>query len=206
MTTRALDWISAHGATLLVSACAFLAGMAVMLPMGWTLDGAAAGLIGALVGAVATIGGAILLWQIQEKHRTQHLAKAIAMQFGAVFHGSHELLQHLPRGEVDDLDRASANLLKDIDETKAKLDRFAQSLHMLTSTQIGDLLIAEEIVKTIRVQGERIAQVFATVSQPVWIPDVLDDVHRGLAESYDDLGKRLERFAPGWSKEAEDEE
>lgn len=175
-----------------------------MLPMGWTLDGAAAGLIGALVGAVATIGGAILLWQVQERYRTQHLAKAIAMQFGPVFHGSHQLLQHLPRGEVEHLNRASANLLKDIGDSQAKLDRFTQSLHMLTSAQIGDLLVAEEIAKTIRVQAERIAQAFGAISQPVWIPDLLNDVNSDLRESYDDLGKRLERFAPGWSDETED--
>jgi hypothetical protein len=33
MMTRVLDWISANGATLLISVLAFLAGMAAMLPM-----------------------------------------------------------------------------------------------------------------------------------------------------------------------------
>jgi hypothetical protein len=123
-----------------------------------------------------------------------------------VFHGSYELLQHLPRGDLTHLDRASTNLLKDIDDNNAKLDRFAQSLHLLTSTQIGHLLIAEEIVKTMRLHGERIAQVSRLNSEPAWIPDVLDDVHRGLRESYEDLGKQLKNFAPGWSEETRGEE
>ena len=93
--TGPLDWIAGHGHTLIVATIAFLAGIATMLPTGVTLPDSAAALIGAVLGSVATIGGALLLWRVQEAQRTRHLAKSIAMQFGDVFHGSLELISQL---------------------------------------------------------------------------------------------------------------
>lgn len=218
MSSR-LDWVARHGHTLIVAAFAFLAGMAVMLPAGVTLPDSAAALIGALIGAVATIGGAILLWRVQESQRTRHLAKSIAMQFGNVFHGSSELISQLgvahhaagemnhDRGAVQEqiyaLERLADDLLRDLDTTRKKLDRFSQSLHLLNSNQVGELMLAEAILDTIQPIAQRVAGWFVPGVEPapVYEPASMADAKTDLLGSYHGLGETLERFAPEWSKE-----
>jgi hypothetical protein len=213
-----LGWLTGHGTTLVVAAVSFLAGITVVLPLGWTLPESAAALLGAVIGAVATIGGALILWQAQERQRTQHLAKSVAMQFGDVLHGSDELLSQLKvadahvadenlhhqiQEQMNRLERMSNDLLRDVGKTKAKLDRFSQSLHLLASGQVAELMLAEAIVDTIQPIGERVANWFfpGAIPAAMYIPDALNDAHRDLMTSYDDLGKTLERLAPGWSNE-----
>ena len=218
--SRPLDWIAGHGHTLIVATLAFLAGMAIMLPTGVTLPDSAAALIGAVIGAVATIGGALLLWRVQEAQRTRQLAKSIAMQFGDVFHGAFELIGQLGvadhaagtadlhhhgavEEQVDALERLAADLLRDIDRARKKLDRFSQSLHLLTSDQVGDFLLAEASLDTIQPIAERVANWFFpdVPSAAMYIPDAMTDARTDLRDSYDLLGQTLERFAPEWSKE-----
>lgn len=202
---RVIAWISYHGWTLLIGAAAFLAGMAVMLPMGWTLDGSAAELIGALVGAVATIGGAILLWQVQERHRSEHLAKAIALQFGSIFGACDELIQAIPDRDSQKLAQDARFALREIDECKQKIARFDQSLQLLPSRKIATFVIAETVVSTLRVNVERVNQIAPMISShPTLANQVLDDAAASLRKHYADLGKELERFAPGWSDEDEE--
>lgn len=216
--SRPLDWIAGHGHTLIVATVAFLAGMAVMLPTGVSLPDSAAALIGAVIGAVATIGGALLLWRVQEEQRTRHLAKSIAMQFGDVFHGAFELIGQLGvadhaagdptlhgaiEEQVNALERLAADLLRDIERTRKKLDRFSQSLHLLTSDQVGALILAEATVDTIEPIAQRVANWFVPGAKPapLYIPDAMADAEADLRGSYDLLGETLERFAPEWSKE-----
>lgn len=216
--SRPLEWIAGHGHTLIVATIAFLAGMAVMFPAGVTLPDSAAALIGAVIGAAATIGGALLLWQVQESQRTRHLAKSIAMQFGDVFHGAFELIGQLGvadhaagdqdlhavvEEQVNALERLAADLLRDIDRTRKKLDRFSQSLHLLTSDQVGELMLAEAALDTIQPIAEWVSNWFVPgiPSAARYIPDAMADAKRDLRGSYQYLGETLERFAPGWSKE-----
>lgn len=215
--TWALDWIAGHGHTLIIATIAFVFGMVVMLPTGVTLPGSAASLIGALLGAVGTIGGSLLLWRVQETKRTRHLAKSIAMQFGGVLHGAFELIGQLNvadhaaedptlhgtiEAQLNAMERLAANLLRDIERTRKKLDRFNQSLHLLDSDQVGLLIDAETIVETIQPIAERVSNWFVpgVPSTTVYIPKVMADARTDLLRSYEDLGTTLERFAPDWSK------
>ena len=217
---RAIDWIAGHGHTLIVASITFLAGMAVMLPTNVRLPDSAAALIGAVIGAVATIGGALLLWRVQESQRTRHLARSIAMQFADVFHGSFELMGQLGvadhaakthdihhhgavEEQVNALERLAAELLRDIERTRTKLDRFSQSLHLLTSHQVGELMLAEATIDTIQPTAERVANWFVpgVASAAAYIPDALADANSDLRKSYESLSEILDRFAPGWSRE-----
>ncbi|WP_222564629.1 hypothetical protein [Novilysobacter antarcticus] len=218
--SRTLDCIAGHGHTLIVATIAFLAGMAIMLPTGVTLPDSAAALIGAVIGAVATIGGALLLWRVQEAQRTRHLAKSIAMQFGEVFHASFELISQLAvadhaagtldvhyhgavEEQVDALERLAADLLLDIDRTRKKLDRFSQALHLLTSDQVGELMLAEAALDAIQPIAERVSNWFVpgVPSATMYLPTAMAEAKADLRGSYDYLGETLERFAPEWSKE-----
>lgn len=199
---KGIEWVSRHGWTLLVGALSFFAGMAVMLPVGRTLDGAAAGLIGAVVGAVATIGGALLLWQVQERYRSEQLAKAIAMQFGSIFPMCDDLLGSIPGRDARQIKRDAKSLLEEINASNKKLARFDGSLHLLPSRKVGFLLNAEILVATMKANGERIEQMVNYLAgNPTLANEAINSASKSLRENYSELGKELERFAPDWSEE-----
>lgn len=215
---KILDWTAGNGHTLIFATIAFLAGMIVMLPLGLTLPESAAALIGAIVGAVATIGGALLLWRVQERQRTQHLTKAIAMQFGEVLHGSFELISKMDvadralgdptthrdfEKQVQSLESLARDLSNNITRTRKKLERYSSSLHLLTSDKVSSFIDAETTLDTMELIAQRVSGWFVPGAQSVaaYTPMVIRDARNDLITHYNALGELLEQFAPSWSDE-----
>ena len=216
--SRVFGWLAGHATTLIAAAVAFLAGVCVMLPMGWKLPESAAALLGAVIGAVATIGGAVLLWQVQERQRSHHLARSICQQFADVLSGAQQLLQQLRfldrlmadpsrhlevEAQLVALAPLSTNLERDVARTRAKLDRFSQSLHLLTSEQVADLMRAEAVVDRIQPLGERVATWFTTgegSTAVLSIGSAVNDAHIDLKNYLDCLRECLQDFGPRWDQ------
>lgn len=198
--SRVLEIVSRNGWTLVAVAASFLAGMAVMLPMGLTIDGAAAGLVGAIVGAVATIGGAVLLWQVQDRHRSMHLAKSIALQFGSIFPMCKDLIEAIPERDARKLDQEAGFLLREISECRQKSGRFDQSLHLLPSANVAALIDAETLVATMRTNAERVKNIAPMIDgHPTISTKVLEEARSSLRDNYNNLRAELEILAPGWA-------
>lgn len=208
-------WLANHGHLLLAAVLAFLLGMATMLPLGVVLPDSSASMIGALVGSIITISGALILWKAQEVQRTTHLARSIAMQFGNSLFACSEVLEKTTELKqiVDDADRhleaeavieglrwCATALLREIDATKTKMQRFNQALYLLTSEQIGELMLVEASLDTIYANAEIIA-LLTRQENPIGIlvPGKLQKAHDDLARFYEELGESLESFAPRWS-------
>lgn len=62
---------------LIAFALGVLTGVVLCMPLGWTLPGSSAELIGGAIGALIAIGGAVLVWQLQESERVDTSAVAI---------------------------------------------------------------------------------------------------------------------------------
>lgn len=193
---------------MVVGAAAFLAGIGVAWPMGWALDPAAAGLIGGLVGAVATIGGAVLLWQLQEKQKSVNLAKAVAMQFGSIFVMCEDLIESLVwrvgvGWDTQNMSRQAKSMVKEIDYCRKKLARFDQALSQLSPDQIGLLLCIELVVDTMRIEGERCVSAAQILETHPSIGKIkITELEESLRAHSSELSNELEKLAPGWSIEA----
>lgn len=219
LLTRIVVWLGDNGHLLLCAVISFLLGLATMLPLGVALPDAVASLIGALLGSLATIGGALILWKAQEHQRTTHLARSIAMQFGSTLYACREVLlltnnlkhviddanRHLEADQVmTDLAWRNSDLLREVTTTRGKLQRFNQSLHLLTSGQIGEFVLAETSLDTLYAIAETldILMVQENNNPPgIFRPGKLNELHEKLHHSYTQLGDSLETFAPDWSVE-----
>src|SRR3546814_15997730 len=105
---------------------------------------------------MSAIGGAILVWQIQESSRSAHLARAIALQFGSLLAACYDLIVEIPNRNAERIGRDATFALRTVEECHQKLARFNQSLHLLPSDKIGMLIIPELLLVTIRAEIKRI--------------------------------------------------
>jgi hypothetical protein len=137
------------------------------------------------------------------------------MQFGSSLFACSEVLEKTIELKhiVDDAGRhleaeaviatlrwRSIQLVRDVDATKSKLQRFNQSLHLLTSEQIGELILAETSLETIHATA-RIIDLLTRPENPTGIlaPGKIQETHEELNRDYEQLGESLESFAPNWS-------
>ncbi|WP_250627229.1 hypothetical protein [Pinirhizobacter soli] len=63
------NWLAEHPHTLISFALGLLAGSVITIPLGWTLPGTAASLVGATVGVAGAVGGG--LWAANAKQRQE---------------------------------------------------------------------------------------------------------------------------------------
>ncbi len=139
---RALDWMSDNGKPLLFGAIGVIVGVFIAMPLGWHLPDPVTNLLGAVAGSVATIGGAIVLWKMQERKTALHTLHAIQIYAEALWTNAQNVGLALSAGEpgriVKVIERGNAALENEA-ERVARIHSQLQTLTVADSTRFYDL-------------------------------------------------------------------
>ena len=69
--------VERSGITLIIGAVCFLLGVLVSMPLGWKLSDPVLTLLGLVAGVAGSIGGALILWKVQERRQGNTLIAAM---------------------------------------------------------------------------------------------------------------------------------
>jgi len=136
--SKFLDWIADNGWTFLAGAAGVILGVMICtlrLPPELRLPDPITNLVGAVAGSVATIGGAILLWKMQERKTAIHALAAIrnyASTVSAMSNAIGAALQSLDPGRIAKAITGSQDAMK---LEQVRLERIYSQLNSLSRSE-----------------------------------------------------------------------
>lgn len=136
------QWIARYPWVLVVCALAYGAGAATMLDFGFKLPDAAANVMGAAIGAIAGVGGALAVVLASDYLQGRNLAEYVVFSYSRVayalgyLHGIMEALDER-LGENWDVEgwssimKSAKNVVREIDIAQTRIRRVEQNVHRL---------------------------------------------------------------------------
>lgn len=154
-TDRSWGWLYASGQTLLVGSIGFVVGVFVKIPspMPWNLSDANASLLGSFAGSIATLGGAIVLWRMQEHRHARHVMIRINQYILTVSLKLTNLAEYLKSDpEYKDMTEALADITNYLQYAIARLSPYSDKLHMLPDSQASLFYSVEMTLEDLRTE------------------------------------------------------
>jgi hypothetical protein len=130
-----LDWLAENGKAVLFGASGVIVGVLIAMPFGWSLPNPAAELLGAVSGAAATIGGAIVLWKMQERKTALHTLRAIQVYAEAHWNNAVNVGMALQNGDPGRIVKAITRGQAALANETGRVSRIHNQLHTLSADE-----------------------------------------------------------------------